>query len=202
MKSMKLLFTLLFVAAFATVGLGQVAGTAHNLSAVVTDANMPGSFAGEICAACHIPHGSLVGTGELLWSSAIPVAGTFTMYTSATYPTAGDLTATGVSLKCLGCHDDATAIHASGTITEVGFAALGDGDGDVGVVLTNDHPVGVTLTALAGSMQVPVTAKTFTGGLNEYVECGSCHNPHDDTNASFLIMSNDASALCLDCHLK
>ena len=34
------------------------------------------------------------------------------------------------------------------------------------------------------------------------VQCASCHNAHDNTNTSFLVASNDASALCLTCHLK
>ena len=32
--------------------------------------------------------------------------------------------------------------------------------------------------------------------------CGSCHNPHDNSNSNFLIESNASSALCLRCHIK
>jgi predicted CXXCH cytochrome family protein len=50
------------------------------------------------------------------------------------------------------------------------------------------------------------TVKT-TGGLRLYgatntLECGSCHNVHDNTAAPFLRKSNAASALCKTCHIK
>jgi predicted CXXCH cytochrome family protein len=46
------------------------------------------------------------------------------------------------------------------------------------------------------------TPQTPTGTLNEpYVECASCHDPHV-TNATFLRIPNNASAVCLACHTK
>lgn len=44
-----------------------------------------------------------------------------------------------------------------------------------------------------------------TAGLNvdePYVECASCHDPHETANATFLRVTNDASTLCLACHDK
>lgn len=35
-----------------------------------------------------------------------------------------------------------------------------------------------------------------------YVECGSCHDPHNTTNGTFLRISNAASKVCLTCHNK
>ncbi|MFN0316305.1 MAG: cytochrome c3 family protein [Burkholderiales bacterium] len=37
-----------------------------------------------------------------------------------------------------------------------------------------------------------------------YVECGSCHDPHEDLQrpVSFMRISNDTSNVCLACHLK
>ena len=35
-----------------------------------------------------------------------------------------------------------------------------------------------------------------------FVECASCHDPHDNTNATFLRISNAASAVCTTCHVK
>ena len=34
------------------------------------------------------------------------------------------------------------------------------------------------------------------------VECGSCHDPHSDTNPTFLRVSNNQSGVCLACHIK
>jgi len=33
------------------------------------------------------------------------------------------------------------------------------------------------------------------------VQCGSCHNVHNNTNTPFLRISNVNSALCTTCHL-
>lgn len=43
------------------------------------------------------------------------------------------------------------------------------------------------------------TVGTFTG---PYVECSSCHTPHDNANGTFLRTSNNGSNLCLSCHIK
>jgi predicted CXXCH cytochrome family protein len=39
-------------------------------------------------------------------------------------------------------------------------------------------------------------------GTYPSVECASCHDPHNVTNATFLRVSNAASAVCLACHVK
>ena len=35
-----------------------------------------------------------------------------------------------------------------------------------------------------------------------FVECASCHDPHNSTNSTFLRISNAGSAVCLSCHVK
>lgn len=35
-----------------------------------------------------------------------------------------------------------------------------------------------------------------------FVECASCHDPHNSTNATFLRIANTGSAVCLACHIK
>jgi len=32
------------------------------------------------------------------------------------------------------------------------------------------------------------------------IECGSCHNPHDNTKSPFLRVTNDGNQICLSCH--
>lgn len=47
--------------------------------------------------------------------------------------------------------------------------------------------------------------RTFTStpaGVGPSVECGSCHDPHNSTNNTFLRLNNDNSAVCLSCHVK
>ena len=47
-------------------------------------------------------------------------------------------------------------------------------------------------------------ARTFTAGEGPSVECGSCHDPHEDTArpVSFLRIANSNSDVCLACHIK
>jgi len=40
------------------------------------------------------------------------------------------------------------------------------------------------------------------GEAQPFVECATCHDPHSDTPSLFLRVSNDASAVCLACHVK
>lgn len=42
------------------------------------------------------------------------------------------------------------------------------------------------------------------GGLTAepFVECASCHDPHNNANGTFLRISNANSAVCLACHVK
>lgn len=88
--------------------------------------------------------------------------------------------------------------------------ALGTSQGaTAGDNLTDDHPIGFSYSA--------AYAQETSGGLNNYVgmdssirfygptkkvECTTCHDPHTDTFARFLVKSNDGSALCLTCHNK
>jgi predicted CXXCH cytochrome family protein len=43
---------------------------------------------------------------------------------------------------------------------------------------------------------------TFTAGEGPSVECGSCHDPHNYSNPTFLRIANNTSNLCLSCHVK
>lgn len=91
------------------------------------------------------------------------------------------------------------------------------------VDLTDDHPVGFSYKAVyderttkgtTAGLHSPGTAVTNSGdkirlfgGVNQNVECSSCHDPHVDSNITpalkpFLVMSNSGSNLCLSCHDK
>lgn len=43
---------------------------------------------------------------------------------------------------------------------------------------------------------------TVNGSEGPSVECGSCHDPHNNTNPTFLRIANTGSNLCLSCHVK
>ncbi|MBL8332041.1 MAG: hypothetical protein JNM08_03015 [Rubrivivax sp.] len=59
---------------------------------------------------------------------------------------------------------------------------------------------------------IPLYTRTFAAGAGPSVECGSCHDPHvsegqagpngQSAGATFLRISNAASAVCTSCHVK
>ena len=112
-----------------------------------------------------------------------------------------------ISSLCLSCHDGTTALGSllndPGDLTDTTSKLLGPAN--LGTDLTNDHPVsftfGAALIGADGELQAPTNAILFGAGADQ-VECASCHNVHDNTFAPFLVTSNAASALCLDCHTK
>ena len=44
--------------------------------------------------------------------------------------------------------------------------------------------------------------RAFSAATGPSVECGSCHDPHNYTNPTFLRVANTTSNLCLSCHTK
>jgi predicted CXXCH cytochrome family protein len=92
--------------------------------------------------------------------------------------------------------------------------------GYIGTELRDDHPVAIPhdrdkdpeLTLSIGSADRPnvnlyrlnggVVEKVRTAGASNYVECTSCHSPHDNQYGNFLVETNQYAALCGDCHSK
>lgn len=134
-----------------------------------------------------------------------------------------------VTNLCLSCHDGTVSVaslynppneapindnNANITITAGGnvtAAGLITGNPNVGNDLTNDHPVNFTydaaLATLDGELVTPNSATSVDAGGNVplfagTLQCASCHDPHDDTNEPFLVVTNSSSALCTTCHVK
>jgi predicted CXXCH cytochrome family protein len=119
-----------------------------------------------------------------------------------------------------------TVRGVAGPITMTGVDGAGKmlstAAGYLGADLSNDHPVsikydtgtfitigtrGMELNATAPSINpTPYTGVklygTASGTIKGYVECTSCHDPHNDTNPDFLVVSNESGALCKTCHAK
>lgn len=95
-------------------GIAGVANTMHNLSSTnVLFSSYAATNLDEICVFCHTPHGgSLSGP---LWNHDLPVATSFTHYTSASLsPTLQGLAVSRAvndeSLLCMACHDGSVAV--------------------------------------------------------------------------------------------
>lgn len=79
----------------------------------------------------------------------------------------------------------------------------------MGTDLSNDHPITIDYSAAGPGLRPETSCTVQNGGItlplygaNCNVECGSCHNPHDNTNGTFLRYANTGSQLCTTCHLK
>lgn len=192
---------LFFAAQSASAG---ITGTKHDFSGagwnVYNATTNP--LGGQICSVCHAPHNT--STAGQLWNHA-STAATFTLYTSATL-NAVPGQPVGVSKLCLSCHDGTVALDSfggkTGTTNITGGALLG-------TALDNDHPISFTydaaLATLDGSLVTPASASLVTTNIPLYtgkLECGTCHDVHNNTNGTFLRVSNAASALCKSCHNK
>ncbi len=195
-----------FLSAPAGAALAQgISGTAHDFSAETWNTS------GQLCIVCHTPHNADVSVSSApLWNHAVTAA-TFTLYGSATLDaTVGQ--PDGVSKLCLSCHDGTVAIDSYGGATGTTFMQPTD-PGYVGTDISDDHPVSyvydAALATADGGLYDPTTQNSGLGGtidqdmlFSTKVQCASCHNAHDNTNAPFLRKANSGSALCLTCHNK
>lgn len=215
-------------AAFVSLlGLGLCSSVAAAAGVLDTKHNLSQSGPGEIkavtesqvCVFCHIPHNAHPAVP--LWNHQLGAV-TYNMYASSTIQGAFDGSAqpNGSSKLCLSCHDGAVGIGAvvSAYLTASPIAMTGtDPDGtlpgaspaNLGTDLRNDHPV--SLRPATGSAADSELLLTPLDGRVKYdaagfVQCSSCHDPHDDSYGKFLVRPNVeaglGSRLCLDCHQK
>jgi predicted CXXCH cytochrome family protein len=115
----------------------------------------------------------------------------------------------------------ATQIPMEGTAgADVQYGMPRTAAGYIGVELKDDHPVAIKhdngkdselKAAISAGSNVNlyyedgVLARKTKNGLDPgagYVECTSCHDPHDNQYGKFLVETNQMSALCLECHDK
>lgn len=227
MKKFIQLAALIAVAALGystpTLAVQDVAATKHNMSSTGAAVDITTADTAFVCGFCHSPHTEAGGPAPL-WNRGDSVAA-YTMYTSPTI----DMTIAGapasISLACLSCHDGTVAfdqlINGAGS---GGYNAAGASQGwsftqnaapvgntmpagvtNLGTVLTGDHPISVTYnpaldTQFVALATVQASAVQLYGAGEDQVECASCHDPHEDTNPTFLRVGIDT--LCTVCHIK
>lgn len=121
---------------------------------------------------------------------------------------------TGVSTKCLGCHEGNVAVDDFlGTLSNPPSSFL-TGSTAFGSDLTHHHPVSfpfdTALAAAHGGLNDPATmlsGLTPSGTIAQdmldsgQLQCTTCHDPHDNTNGGFLVKAATGSTgLCFTCH--
>lgn len=190
----------------------DVRNTKHNLS-VSGPGTVKATSETQICVFCHTPHAAEAVPGSPLWNRNLSGA-TYSPYTSSSIEaSAAELAASpgGSSKLCLSCHDGTLAISSVNVLSGQSPASIdltGAGAGgtmpggagtstgftrNLGVNLTNDHPISFTydstLAANDGELRVPdgTTVGTRQAGVspkpllpleNGQVQCTSCHDPH------------------------
>ncbi|WP_223550803.1 cytochrome c3 family protein [Aestuariivivens sp. NBU2969] len=207
-----LLLSLLGVYAFSqtwsTTNIGNnLSTTAHNFGSNGTYTFADSQNVGDgngVCAVCHTPHNSV--TTLPLWDHAAS-SSAFTEYTSITNTLDGTFTAvSGASALCLSCHDGTANMDNYSKSDNAGIAMTDGVPGDFGTDLSNDHPISISYPAdnVAATQQMDFASNLPAGFLfNNNVECASCHSLHNPAVAQKLLrVSNDNSALCLECHIK
>jgi predicted CXXCH cytochrome family protein len=68
--------------------------------------------------------------------------------------------------------------------------------------LANDHPVNIPYDPAKDTSLRPVTTVTASlplFGPNNTVQCGTCHDSHNNTNTRFLRLPNNTAG-CTTCH--
>jgi predicted CXXCH cytochrome family protein len=175
------------------------------------------------CKGCHAPHNGALSNGGtsgdtaliLLWSRNFPnPTNTFGVYDSATMGNkAVELggsalsTSTDVrmySLLCLSCHDGVTSSFSPTMHTDymVGSKNGFGGGAYQSFGLTNDHPVNMPYDPTNDTQLRPVASVTASlplYGSNNTVQCGTCHEPHNNVNSNYLRMANNTT-ICTTCH--
>jgi predicted CXXCH cytochrome family protein len=200
-----------------------VRNTKHNLSAMSANPVRATSQT-EICEFCHVPHQARIDAP--LWNRNSSVA-TYRPYTSPSLQgSVGQ--PNGNSKLCLSCHDGSIAngavlvvpgTGAAGTIAMTGTGAGGvmpAGTSLTGTNLTADHPVSFvfdqTVRINDGELVDPSTLSATalklmegaTAGVNNTLQCSTCHDPHTDALPHFLRITprGRAGNLCVTCHIK
>ncbi len=208
MKSNRLIITvtaLIFLGFFtAQMNSQRISSTKHNMS-TSGPGTVKASTESEICIFCHTPHSSKPRTP--LWNRDDPGT-TYTLYSSSTTnATIGQ--PDGSSVMCLSCHDGTIALgKVQSRTTNISFGSvttMPTGNSNLTSDLSNDHPISFTYNStLATTDGELITPASITGVTleNSKVQCRTCHDPHYTSNSAFLIVSNQASALCVSCHSK
>jgi len=154
---------------------------------------------GDKCAACHVPKNENVPHVAPLWNQRADLKRRFN-HQDQPASRSGD----GTRI-CLQCHDGTLAKPVVPGVKTTRFVHSRHPQAYTAGHGRSDHPVGVIYPSFSDKFH-PITSVLSKGTVllpQGRVECTSCHNPHNQTDAPFmLVQSNARSALCLTCHKK
>lgn len=183
----------------------------------------------EVCRPCHTPHNSQAKTLGLLWNHQVNTGATYTLYkTSSSYVGLdsssklclschdGAIAVDNYGGKTTGTHfvTGSKAVGLNGDLSDdhpVGVKYPGTFSAD-GKTWTPSVSNGVPSTSFNDPTAAVFSADGPNGGSglrlatlpdgSKGIGCGTCHNPHVNSNGDFLRTSMQYSFLCLKCHNK
>ena len=154
---------------------------------------------GDMCGACHSPHRDKAPKAAPLWDSKADLSRTFgTPIDEVKGPGWGTRT-------CIQCHNGTIAREAVGGVKRERLVNKQHPGMFGGAHTSADHPVSVDYPQFDKHYHpmTTVVARTDVVLPNGRVECISCHDPHNTSDAKhMLVMKKTRSALCLTCHKK
>ncbi len=200
-----LLITLGVVSAFAWAiparSQSSVVDTKHNLSLSVIGPAQNTHYPGA-CSMCHAAHGSF--GPQQMWARPDSLA-VYQPYQSESIKAyVGQ--PTGASKRCLSCHDGTLALAPShGENFGAGVRLTEASSSYIGTDLRDDHPVSFSyIESISSGRRDLAPASALTGPVKldraGFVQCTSCHDPHDNTYGHFLTQPNRNGELCVNCH--
>jgi predicted CXXCH cytochrome family protein len=216
-KALYLALALLLTAGVAYAA-DDVAATKHNLLAKTDGGEVyqSGTTTDQVCVFCHTPHNASTSLGPL-WNMN-GSGSTYTMYNSGTMDMIKGTAPGASSLACLTCHDGVGTIgvlrNLGGTATTITMQGSHQTDSKmnssagaflVGTDLSYTHPVAITYnTSKDNGFKAQDATLHWYGTGKDQLECGTCHNPHNNSTGQqpMLRSTNAASALCKKCHIK
>jgi predicted CXXCH cytochrome family protein len=161
----------------------------------------------ELCIFCHTPHKvrGKAKPGFFGWNREDSTASYTTYESSTMYATVDQ--PTGASKLCLSCHDGTIALGAIKSQRNV-IPFQGDWENspaNLGTNLADDHPISFTydsdLAIVNDELTDPSNLQdSIKLDSDEQLQCTTCHDPHDDTNGMFLVVSDPVKTLCVSCH--
>ncbi|MDT8419050.1 MAG: cytochrome c3 family protein [Desulfuromonadales bacterium] len=196
--------------AWAATPSADIRQTPHNLSISGGggDHDVKSTQEGRICIFCHTPHHATSQTP--LWSRELAALNIYATYISPTLNASVEQPR-GASKLCLSCHDGTIALGtlAGGVNLDTGLGLMPtDADPlrnpNLGTDLRDDHPISFAYPA-APELSDPVGwPEEVRLEEDVYLECTSCHDPHDNQYGRFLVLDSSLQqdALCIVCHEK
>ena len=190
----------------------SVFDTRHNLS-VTGKGDLKSTTETRVCIFCHSSHNA--SRDGPLWNHETTAPGKFKTYDRSTMASRPDQP-NGATKLCLSCHDGTIAVGAlKGLSQPIPMQNVG-GSGEIpqvrksniGTDLSGTHPVSIkfsqSVALSVGHLRWPPVDPENKVGVdaNGFVQCTSCHDPHDDSRSDKYPFWNKATfdEVCEVCH--